>query len=227
MSKKSRRVSSTAVLSTLSLLVGASAQAGHYPGANDPGGNGTVPGFTGRYIFTIDDNCFTLGNGTFSTQGNGACGAATVYSGNVNLYSTASDTPPLGSVLGTFDLTSNPPDFWPIFDVVIFGGQLVGLDTGSMGPNPGTGSYTGTNFWLEITSGGTPGLDPAFISLDNFVNTISNPGVMVYGPECTDLATCTVNIPSAPEPGSLGLLFAAFGGAWLARRRARKSAEAQ
>lgn len=227
--KTKRTSSKAAVLSTLSLLAGASAQAGHYPAGNDPGGNGTnIPGFTGRYILTIPDGCFTQPDGLYGTS-SGPCAGATVYSGNVNLYSFAADTPPHGSVLGTFDLTSQDPDHWPIYDVYVSGGALAGVDTGWMGPNPGTGFYTGDNFWLEFVSGQTFQIDPppqAFISLDGG-ETFSQGGNMVFGPACTDLTNCTVNIPSAPEPGSLGLLFAAFGGAWLARRRARKSAKAQ
>jgi len=233
-SKKSRRATSKAVVSTLSLLVGASAQAGHYPAANDPGGNGTnIPGFTGQYIFTIDDNCFAQGNGVFSTgNASGDCGVATVYSGNVNLYSFATDTPPNGSVLGTFDLTSEAHDFWQITAVDIEGGQLAGVETGWMGPNPGTGDYySDDNFWLqfqilsetEILSE----IDPAFISLDGG-ETFSQGGTVIFGPECREVNGVPIDcvVGATPEPGSLGLLFAALGGGWLARRRARKSAEA-
>ncbi len=217
MSKKSRRASSTAVLSTLSLLVGASAQAGHYPASSDPGGNGTnIPGFTGQYILTIPDVCFEQPDGLYSTS-SGACGGATVYSGNVNLYSFATDTPPNGSVLGTFDLTSNPPDTWPIYDVYVVDNALAGVDTGLMGPNPGMGAtYSSDMFWLEFSSGQSDPVPPqAFISLDDG-DTFSQGGNMIFGPACTDLSNCTVTIP---EPGSLGLLFAALGGGWLARRR--------
>lgn len=227
MNRQSSHPLSAAVVSTVSLLFGASAQAGHYPGASDPGGDGnTIPGFTGEYVFTIDDNCFSS-PGFHNVNVCGSCSFASVYSGNVNLYSTATDTPPNGSVLGTFDLTTNPHDFWPIFDVFINDDlTLGGIDTGSMGGNgpfggnPGTGFYMGTDFWLLITCGGLCD-DPAYISVNG--DTFGPPGEMTFGPACADPDNC--HVATTPEPGSLGLLFAALGGGWLARRRARKDAE--
>jgi hypothetical protein len=86
-----------------------------------------------------------------------------------------------------------------------------------MGPNPGMGdTYNSDSFWLEFSSGQLDPVPPqAFISL-NDGDTFSQGGNMIFGPACTDLSKCTVTIP---EPGSLGLLFAALGGGWQARRR--------
>ncbi|HTQ74271.1 MAG TPA: PEP-CTERM sorting domain-containing protein [Burkholderiales bacterium] len=223
MSKKTRRASSTAVLSTLSLLVGASAQAGHFPAGNDPGGNGTVPGFTGQYILTIDDGCFSS-PGLKYVEPNSSCNAASVYSGTVNLFGLTG--PPTGPALDSFSLVNDSfgNDYWQISEVFVNDDlTLGGVLTADMGSYTTTGFYNDLTFWLSLSFEGDP-VSQAFLSTDDFETEdgTSPPGRLIFGPECSDLNNCTVSIP---EPGSLGLLFAALGGGWLARRRVRKSAE--
>ena len=224
MSKKTRQASSTAVLSTLSLLVGASAQASHWPVGNDPGGNGTVPGFTGQYIVTIDDSCFDY-TGFVPVNGDACtCTFASVYSGTVDLYGlTGPVTPP---PLDSFSLVNETfgNNYWPIFEVFINDdGTLGGIETGAIGGYGTTGFYAGDTFWLRFTIEGDP-VTNAFLSTDDFETEdgTSPPGAVVFGAQCdeADLASCRVTIP---EPGSLGLLFAALGGGWFARRRTRKT----
>jgi len=224
-SKKTRQASSTAVLSTLSLLVGASAQASHWPVGNDPAGNGTVPAWTGQYIVTIDDSCFES-TGTFVPVDIEACTCtfASVYSGTVDLYGLTG--PPTGLVQDSFSLVNGefPSGTWQISEVYINSdGTLGGVDTGLMGGYSTTGIYNDDIFFLQFTIEGDP-VTNAFLSTGDSTSS----GGLVFGPQCNeqDLVHCQVTIP---EPGSLGLLFAALGGlggGWLTRRRARKSAEA-
>jgi hypothetical protein len=228
-SKKSGRASSTAaVVSALSMLVGASAQAGHFPAGNDPGGNGTVPGFTGQYILTIDDGCFDS-PGPHAVAPNSSCSFASVFSGTVDLFALTG--PPIPPPLDSFSLVNGSflNDHWQISEVFVNDDlTLGGVDTGSMGGYTTTGPYSGDTFWLRFNFVGDP-VSQAFLSTDDFETTggTSPPGTLIFGPACTDSevtnGTCRVTIP---EPGSLGLLFAALCGGWLARRRARKSAEA-
>jgi hypothetical protein len=220
-SKTNKLAPSKVVLSTLSLLVGASAQAGHYPAGNDPAGNGTVPGFTGQYILTIDDNCL-LSPGFHAVLPSTSCSFASVFSGTVDLYGlTGPPTPP---VLDSFPLVNDSfgNNHWLISEVFVNDDlTLGGVDTGSMGGYMTTGLYNDDTFFLQFVIEGDPITD-AFLSTDD---STSAPGVMVFGPKCndSDLANCRVSIP---EPGSLSLLFAALGalgGGWWTRRRARKT----
>jgi hypothetical protein len=206
-------------------LVGASAQAGHFPAGNDPAGNGTVPAFTGQYILTIADGCFDS-PGLHFVEPNSSCNAASVFSGTVDLYGLTG--PPNPPPADSFSLVNDsfPNDFWQISEVFVNDDlSLGGVDTGSMGPYTTTGPYSSDQFWLQFNIVGDP-VSNAFLSTDNFETEdgTSPPGRLIFGPECTDLNNCTVNL--TPEPGSLGLLFAAlggFGGAWFGRRRRPKS----
>jgi len=213
---------SKAVLSTLSLLVGASAQAGHYPAGNDPSGNGTVPGFTGQYILTIADGCFSS-PGLHFVQPNSSCNQASVFSGTVDLFGLTGppNPPPLDSfslVNGTFG-----NDFWQISEVFINDDLSLGgvLTESPMGSYTTTGFYNDLSFWLSFSFEGDPA-SHAFLSIDDF-QTEGPAGNLIFGPECADVTNCTVSIPTVPEPGTLGLLLAALGGGWLTRRRARKT----
>jgi hypothetical protein len=232
-------VAVSALFSAISVFYGASAQASFYPGHIDPTGTGTVPGFIGNFVVSIDPGC--LSDGTNFTNaffgGSGGCGNASVYSANIDLYSLNSfEPPPIGGVQGTFSMgTSDPQGLllstFDIFEVLAFGGQPVEIDTAVMGSVPGTaGPYSGNPFWLEfffVTDGGIGFVDPAVI----FMNSVdpehrSNEGIVTFGPACQEVGGVPVNcVIGAPEPGVLSLVLGALGGGWLARRRRGNAAK--
>lgn len=236
-----RRLSHRVTVSAISLLFGTAAQGSYYPGHMDPGGNGKVPGFNGNVVFNIPSSCIPEG-GTgweatnYNTAFCGGCGNASVYSATAFLYSTAPGDPPTpGRVLDQFTLGTNMPDgllpsTFNILGVYFFNGALAGVDTNAMGAVPGSSFYSSDTFWLQFVSGHCPrgcttpgqfGVDPVYLS-ENNVDNISPPGGVTFGPPCTDPNHCTVG--TAPEPGTLGLILAALGGGWLARRRGRNAA---
>ncbi len=229
-----------AAVAAVSLLFGTAAHAVVYPASFDPGGNGfDIPGFNGDALFDIPDTC--LGDGWKPTGGSGGCGAASMVSAITYLYTTSPSPPVPGTALDQFILGS-----FPVLGVLAAGGQPTGVDTDPMGPVSGGSFYSGDSFWLQFVSGfcttgctpvppmmppgGGIGItsiakasgDPAYI----FVNSLDNPSfpaTVIFGPACpnqTDLTNCVV-VSQVPEPGILGLILAALGGGWLARRRKR------
>jgi hypothetical protein len=231
MAKKTGRVSHGVAVSTLfsamSLLYGAAAYGSFYPGHIDPGGTGTIPGFNGNVVFSIDPNCIK-GTGIQYTDASNSCnpcGAASVYSADISLYSTSpSDPPTPGMVLDSFTVGTNdshglPLSTFDIFEVRSLNGALDGVLTGFMGPVNGSLFYSADMFWLWFNF--PVGTDPAFIS-ENTEQNKSNPGTVIFGGPCTDPNNCTV--PTVPEPGTLGLILTALGGGWLTRRRKVRTA---
>lgn len=237
MAKKTGRVSHgvavSALFSAMALLYGTAAYGSFYPGHIDPGGNGTIPGFNGNAVFDIQASCvpveFTGWLATNQNTGTSAgCGNAFVYSANIDLYTVSpSDPPTPGIVQGTFNLSAEPTDFWPVLGVYVLNGALDGVDTNAMGPNVGTGAWATHNFWLQFVSGfcqfgcTAPGnfIDgTADISMDN-INSFGPSGPVIFGTPCPNPNNCTV-----PEPGTLALVATAVGGGWLIRRRKGKTA---
>ncbi len=238
MAHKTWRISNCVLTSAISLLFATAAHGAVYPAHFDPPGNGTfIPGFTGDAVFDIPDSC--LGEGWKPTSGSGGCGTSSMVSAITYLYSTSLSEPRTpGTELDQFILGS-----FPVLGVLAVGGQIAGVDTDPMGSVPGGAFYSGNSFWLQFVSGFCPGSvcvpipfggetfltsvtgdkapgDPAFIFVDE-VNLLhrSAPANVIFGPACPDPTNCVV-VPSAvPEPGILGLILAALGGGWLARRR--------
>jgi hypothetical protein len=220
-------LAASALVTALSCGFGATADASFYPGHIDPGGTGTVPGFIGNFVVSIDPGCLADGINV-TIAGGGSCGNASVYSANIDLYSLSpSDPPTPGIILGTFSLgTSNPQSLplstFDIFDVLALGGQPEEIETGFMGSVPGTGAYSSNQFWLEffLFSDGIGFVDPAVIFMDS-LNNESNLGMVTFGPACREVGGVPVNCV-VPEPGVLSLVLGALGGGWLARRRKKK-----
>lgn len=241
MAKKTARlahgVAVSALFSAMSLLYGSAAYGSFYPGHIDPGGNGSdIPGFNGNLIFNIDPNC-TTGTGFHSTfAASGSCGAASVYSADISLYTTSPTDPPSpGTVLDSFQTGTQFPGTLPLSTFDIFGvetvnGHITGVDTGFMGPVQTAGFYASDTFWLflRITPVDTIGGDPAYLAVNSEQN-LSGPGTEVFGPACkTDANGAPINcvVGTVPEPGTLSLILGALGGGWLARRRKQKAAAA-
>jgi PEP-CTERM motif len=230
-------VAVSALFSAISLLYGASAQASFVPGHIDPGGTGTVPAFTGDVVFNIPSACFATDGINFTNSISG-CGNATVYSAVIDLYTTdpaAPPAPPNSSPIGQFTLT--PIDSWPISEIFVINGGLAGVETGIMGPDPGTDSWSGRNFWLDFDCdlcnqvqfaassdssilGITSGSAFIYINVPEFPNQMGDkslPGTITFGGFCDDPNNCFVQ--QTPEPATLGLIAGALGGAWIAGRR--------
>lgn len=234
-----------AAVAAVSLLFGTAAHAVVYPASFDPGGNGfDIPGFNGDALFDIPDTC--LGDGWKPTGGSGGCGAASMVSAITYLYTTSPSPPVPGTALDQFILGS-----FPVLGVLAAGGQPTGVDTNPnpMDGVRGGDFYSDRLFWLQfvsgfcpddicrpvppmrvppggggdiLTSAKAPGTDPAYIFVNDLFNP-SFPATVVFGPACpnqTDLTNCVV-VSQVPEPGILGLILAALGGGWLARRRKR------
>jgi hypothetical protein len=111
-----------------------------------------------------------------------------------------------------------------------------------MGPDPGTGFWSGRNFWLDfdcdlcnqqfllaassdssILANITSGSAFIYINQPEFPNTIGDkslPGTITFGGFCDDPDNCFVQ--QTPEPATLGLIAGALGGAWLTGRRKKK-----
>jgi len=250
MAQISKRLSRRLTVSAVSLLFGTAAHGSYYPANADPGGTGTVPGWNGTAVFEVDPGCLpadfvgwlpTYQNPTAPCEG---CGNASVFSANINLYSTDTNDPPtpgvvLGTItLGNFGNTENADfNIWGVYDV---NGALEGVDTLAMGPVSGsstpTATYSDDNFWLQFVSGYCPGnydascpylgqqLDASAYLFFNGTTSgdTSNPATVTFGSTaCSDPNNCTL---STPEPGTLGLILGALGGGWLARRRKANTA---
>ncbi|MBA3505320.1 MAG: hypothetical protein H0T80_06005, partial [Betaproteobacteria bacterium] len=203
-----------AAVAAVSLLFGTAAHAVVYPASFDPGGNGfDIPGFNGTAVFDIDPGCVPVGftgwQPTSANTGSGSCGAASLLSANVTLYSTATGDPPNpGIPLGSFSLGPASPGVFDVLGVYVVNGNLAGVDTDPLGPVFGTGIYVSDQFWLQFVSGfcefgctpvppmlpppgdggelflsaKAPG-DPAYI----FVNSLDNPSfpaTVVFGAPC-------------------------------------------
>lgn len=250
MAHKTWRISNRVLVSAISLLFGTAAHGVFYPARFDPGGNGfDIPGFNGNAVFDIDPGCVPGGSFTGWQKtnaninaGTGSCGAASLLSATVFLYSTDTDGP-----RSPEDVEDSFTIGGPVIGVYVNNGALAGVDTNPLGPVFGSDAYIEDRFWLQfvsgecltgctlvppmqeppgggseiLTSAKVPG-DPAHI----FVNELDNPSVgapVIFGAPCLDPTNCVVVPSSVPEPGILGLILAALGGGWLARRRKRSA----
>lgn len=209
---KKRVAQHVAASSLLLLLTAAAAQGAIYSGKFHPEGDGVdFPGFTGTALFTVDDNCIDNGSGFFFTGGSG-CGPAFMTSATVNLFDP-SDTDPLPDEdrVDFFTLSG----LFPLIGVLVDNGEVVGVDTGLMGPAFGAGYLTHwsstTPFWLQFQSG-CLGPEPQS-------GCFTDPAFIYMGENQIQSAPANdLTFQRVPEPGTLALVLGALGLGGLARR---------
>lgn len=168
------------------------AQAVFYGSDFDPTG---PVSFNGHGLFQFDDACLAT---------DGFHSAASCH------LSLLSATIHMHDSLNSADLSFGP-DVLHMFDLIIFGGNLVGIDTGLIGPSFVTndGSSLFGPWWIQWESGFS---DP--------VNLFT--GSCPEGCFPNDVPTAIalhVTFSRVPEPGTLGLLLGALGAGWWVRRR--------
>lgn len=207
-----------AFLATLGLPSGdANATSVRYATRYDP------PSFVGTATFDVDDACF-LGPDGFRTPG-GACTPSWL-----SAEITLNDDSPVDS--RTFDYSAFLPSDELIINIYIAGGELIGVNTGLLGPVELTDTNPDFDGPWWIAFGFSPSdADREYGSGNGIVDLYS--GVCVSlgaGRVCaasdipTDSATDEgfarlAHVDTVPEPGTFSLILGALGGAWLVRRR--------
>lgn len=215
-----------AVVGLAGSLAGGAVQAALYNSHFDPI---DIVTFAGDGRFYIDDACL-LADGVYS---GGDCSARLEFA---DLTLTVEQSPPDVGASGTvhFGMSTD------IVDVTISGGELVGVNSGQIGPSfafPCTGVVCGTPWWVQWTAP-TP---PPILTFDSlapvpgdavnlFAGSCSS-DLRLSRPKATSDGFCSpderpvgvafdVSFTRIPEPASLALLgvglLAAFG---VGRRR--------
>jgi len=185
-------------------LAGGAAEAALYNSHFDPI---AAVSFSGDGTFYVDDACLA-GSGIMS----GALCHAELLGAEVDLTVTAtSDTGHL----------SFGPSF-NIFEILVEGGQLVGLNSGLIGSafaSSCTGEVCGAPWWVQWQTFDVP--DPVFLYTgDCGIETFGAAGPRSAVSECTRVGTApNVTFSRIPEPGSLALLGAGLLVAFGVRRR--------
>jgi hypothetical protein len=188
------------LLTATTLMLGGAANAAFYSSSFDPPG---PVSFSGTGLFQLDDACLAA-DGFYTAA---ACNL-TLLSATVDVTDTStSDT-------GHLNFASLLPNIVSMVDLIISGGNLVGVNTdliGSVFASPCTGTICGEPWWIEW--GTTSDSDPVFLFTGNCDGDSCFPAQTPIG------TAFNVTFTRVPEPGTLALLFVAGGLGWLVRRR--------
>ena len=202
----------------------------------------------GNHVFTVDDACL-IGDG-WKTVNNeyGDCGSASLTGGDLTVINKLGTPDPVDDVSKTLQIgefTGFIPNTNEVWGINIFGGQLVGVDTFSIGnfrfvDDP---EETHQGLWrLRWTSGNGNYCELYNCSEEGGegarVGTLGSPIAAPTGAGRPDviltnsiddtndaLPQGTTNFSlqrlDVPEPTSVTLVLAALGAGWLSRRRNR------
>lgn len=174
-------------LAAIALAVGGRpAQAGIWDATYDP-----LLEFAGTAVLNVPDACLAVADGLHS----GGCGIQVISN-----VTTAPFALNFAGALPSADILS----------YVVVGGQLVGVETGIIGP---VLAPSETEYWFQFLT-----------SFNNsVVSNVANLYTDCSDDECDTTAQTTSGVTFArqttPEPGSLGLILGALGAGWWMRRR--------
>ena len=197
----------------------------------------------GNHVFTVDDACL-IGDGWKPVNNEyGDCGSASLTGGDltvINKLGTPSLLDDVSKTLQFGGFEGFIPNTNEVWGINIFGGQLVGVDTYSIGnftfADPGA---THLGLWrLRWTSGNGEYCSLYDCGGRSSVGTRGSPIAALRGPGRPDviltnsiagtdeaLPQGTTNFSlqrlDVPEPTSVTLVLAALGAGWLTRRRNR------
>lgn len=215
----------------------------------DPPAGFGIPGFDGYADFesalSLSPAC--LGDGWKAVNTSGGCGSVAMYDSVIYLYGSGAGQGPGNSAhQDTMQFVSELPtlitilalgDPDAIFGIYLQSGEIAGIDMNLVFPYSGPSSgYEGRDFQLTFgtncafTTGTCLGFNPTASLRDDDTGSVlpgrftvtetdleeSEPGGTNTGPNPFPGPTAVI-----PEPGTLSLLLAALGGAWLARRRSK------
>jgi hypothetical protein len=174
-----------ALLGAIALAGGGNAaQASLWDATYDP------PEFVGTAVFNVPDACLSVTDGLHT----GGCG--------IQVTSNVTTAPFAINFAATLPSTD-------VLSYVVVGGQLVGVETGIIGPV----DVSETDYWFQFLTSFN----------NNAVSNVANLYTDCSDNECSTTAQTTSGVTFArqttPEPGSIGLILGAFGAGWLARRR--------
>jgi hypothetical protein len=198
MSNKLSRILACIATAAFFAAAGPPVQAGNWGSHFDP------LTFFGDGLFEVDDSCL-LEDGIYYFPD---C--------NVSLLAVTAELDDGSGGTGHLDFAPVLPssDIW---DIVISGGALVGVDTGLIGfvfPSSCSGDILcGNPWWIQWQSEFG---DPVFLYTGD---CFENEGFECFPNEFSSAEATNVTFTRVPEPGSLGLLLGALGAGWLTRRR--------
>jgi hypothetical protein len=205
------------------LATGGNARAAVFVGSFDPAFGPLIPnlGFRGQGTFFIPDACLSLtGFVTFAD-----CPGMSITSGFIDFYDTRSTPPP-----PTLVSQSYVPPPQDLIEILLSGGNLLGVETDAIGPKfvdvpdtfvEGRSIFAG-NTWLEFQDGHL--FDGQGNPAGAYLLACPGDGCGVSNANRSNTAITTFT--RVPEPGSIGLVVTALAIVAFVRRRRHQGANA-